>query len=60
MKRFKVFAERVIVEEAEVEADSVEQAYDIAAELDNSAWTTSHDADWQITSVQEFNGGKSK
>jgi hypothetical protein len=56
MKKFKVFAERIVVEEAEVEAETEAQALAIAAELDNDSWSTSHDADWNITSAKEVMG----
>lgn len=54
MKRWKVLAERVLVEEIEVEAMTEQEAYDIAIETDNSKWLVAHDVAWQITSANEI------
>ena len=54
MKRWKVLAERVLVEELEVEAMTEQEAYDIAIETDNSKWLVAHDVAWQITSANEI------
>ena len=53
MKKYKVFAERVVVEVTEVEAESEGDAIGIAQVQDNDRWEVSHDADWQITSAKE-------
>jgi len=52
--KFKVFAERIMVEETEVEADTAEQAMAIARDFQNDGeWETSHDVSWVVTSAQE-------
>lgn len=53
MKRWKVFAERIVVEETEVEADTEAEAYAAAQMQDNDKWVVSHDADWQVTLATE-------
>jgi len=57
MKKFKVLAERVVVEETEVEATTEEEAMAIAREFQNDGeWETSHDISWNITSAKEVVG----
>ena len=53
MKTFKVLAERIVVEETEVQADTPEQAIEIAKHLDDDAWEPSHDANFLVTSAIE-------
>lgn len=47
-KTYKVLANRTILEEIEIEALNIDQAYELAGIASNDQWTTSHDIDWQI------------
>ena len=53
MKTYIVYAERVISETLEIEANSEQEALDKAIEADNSDWVSENDIDWQITSARE-------
>jgi hypothetical protein len=54
MKTYIVYAERVISETLEIEANSEQEALDKAIEADNSDWVSENDIDWQITSAREI------
>jgi hypothetical protein len=54
MKKYKVVAERVMLEVMEVEAESEEKALEMAIEADNSGWSTWHDVSWQIEYAVEI------
>jgi hypothetical protein len=54
MKTYIVYAERVISETLEIEANSEQEALDKAIEADNSDWVSKQDIDWQITSAREI------
>lgn len=54
MKTYIVYAERVISETLEIEANSEQEALDKAIEADNSDWVSEQDIDWQITSAREI------
>lgn len=49
MKRWKVFAERVIIEEVEVVADTEEEAFELASA--SPLWEVSDAVEWRITSA---------
>lgn len=53
MKRFTVYAERIVLETVEVEAMNEEEALAKASELDADEWQTDSDIDWQITNARE-------
>jgi hypothetical protein len=54
MKKYKVVAERVMLEVMEVEAESEEKALEMAIEADNSGWSTWHDQSWEIKYAVEI------
>lgn len=49
MKRWKVFAERVLIEEVEVEAATEEEAFEKA--LISPLWEVTGSEEWHITSA---------
>ena len=53
MKTYQIVAERVVLEVMQVEAESKEQALEIAGEADNSEWSTWQDESWEIKSANE-------
>ena len=53
MKTYIVYAERVVSETLEIEANSEQEALDKAIEADNSDWVSENDINWQITSARE-------
>lgn len=54
MKTYIIYAERIISETFEIEANSEEEALEKATEADNNDWVSKNDIDWQITSVKEI------
>jgi hypothetical protein len=54
MKKFIVYAERVMSEALEIEAENLEQAYELAWQADNSEWASAQDIHWQITHSKEL------
>jgi hypothetical protein len=53
MKTYIVYAERVVQEVLEVEANSEQEALEKAMEADNSEWQSETDVDWEIKSAKE-------
>ena len=54
MKKYIVYAERVILETLEIEARNEDEALELAGIADNEAWQTEKDIDWHITTAQHI------
>jgi len=48
MNKYQVIAERIVLEAMIVEAESEDEAFEMAAESDNSEWTAWRDESWEI------------
>ncbi|MBL1435558.1 MAG: hypothetical protein COB08_005095 [Rhodobacteraceae bacterium] len=57
-KKFRVVATSLVTYSAVVEAESEEQAGEIAFNQDNTSWEEIGDADWQIDRVEPFVGNQ--
>ena len=53
MKKFIIYAERTISEVLEIEAETLEQAHELACEADNSEWHTAEDISWEVVGGEE-------
>ena len=54
MKKFKVMASYTTFLEVVIEAESLEQAEDLAEDLDGGSFTQVEHGDWEIYAVQEL------
>jgi hypothetical protein len=53
MKRYKIYAAYDTYCEAVIEAESEDQAYDIAKQMDGGSFTSRDSGDWRILDVEE-------
>ena len=53
-KKFRVFAEMTAISYLDVEAETEEEAREIAEETDGGAFTPTEDGDWEITGCREM------
>jgi len=53
MKRYRIYAAYDTYCEAEIEAESEDQAYDIAKQMDGGEFISRDSGDWRILDVEE-------